>query len=60
MHELSVTEALLDLTVQHAATAQAARVTDVYVVIGQLSAVIDESVQFILLIFYKNNVFFGK
>ncbi len=46
MHELSVTEALLDLTVQHAATAQAARVTDVYVVIGQLSAVIDESVQF--------------
>ena len=46
MHELSMTEALLDLTVQHATTAQAARVTDVYVVIGQLSAVIDESVQF--------------
>ena len=46
MHELSITDALLDLTVQHAATVQAAQVTDVYVVIGQLSAVIDESVQF--------------
>lgn len=46
MHELSVTEALLALTLQHAAAAQATRVTDVFVVIGQLSAVIDESVQF--------------
>jgi len=46
MHELSVTEALLALTLEHAAHAGADQVTDVHVVIGQLSAVIDESVQF--------------
>ncbi len=46
MHELSVTEALLALTIQHAQAAQAERVSGVYVVIGQLSSVVDESVQF--------------
>ena len=46
MHELSVTEALLALAVQHAQSVQAERITGVYVVIGQLSSVIDESVQF--------------
>jgi hydrogenase nickel incorporation protein HypA/HybF len=46
MHELSVTEALLSLALEHAQRAQAERITDVYIVIGQLSAVIDESVQF--------------
>jgi len=46
MHELSVTESLLALTLQHAQAAQAQHVTGVHVVIGQLSSVIDESVQF--------------
>jgi len=46
MHELSVTEALLDLALRHARAAQAIRITDVNVVIGQLSTVIDDSVQF--------------
>jgi hydrogenase nickel incorporation protein HypA/HybF len=46
MHELSVTEALLQLALKHAEAAEAARVTDVHVVIGQLSTVVDESVQF--------------
>jgi hydrogenase nickel incorporation protein HypA/HybF len=46
MHELSVTEALLEQTLRHARAAQAQRITRVHVVIGQLAAIVDESVQF--------------
>jgi hydrogenase nickel incorporation protein HypA/HybF len=46
MHELSATEALFDLVMQHAQAARAVRVTGVYVVIGELSSLIDDSVQF--------------
>lgn len=46
VHELSVTESLLNLAVRHAQQAGAVRVTDLYLVIGQLSSIVDESVQF--------------
>ncbi len=46
MHELSVTESLLNLAVRHAQQAGAVRVTDLHLVIGQLSSIVDESVQF--------------
>lgn len=46
MHELPVTQSLLNLAVKHAEAAGAARVTDIYVEIGQLSSYVDESVQF--------------
>jgi hydrogenase nickel incorporation protein HypA/HybF len=46
MHELSVTENILDIAARHARQAQAARVTDIHIVIGQLSSIVDESVQF--------------
>ncbi len=46
VHELSVTESLLNLAVRHAQQAGAVRVTDLYLVIGQLSSILDESVQF--------------
>ena len=46
VHELSVTESLLNLAVRHAQQAGAARVTDLYLVIGQLSSLVDDSVQF--------------
>ena len=46
MHELSVTESLLNLAVQHATQAGAVRVTSLQLVIGQLSSIVDESVQF--------------
>ena len=46
MHELMVTESLLEIALRHAREAEAVRVTDLYMVIGELSSVIDDSVQF--------------
>lgn len=46
MHELPVTQALLELVLERGAGANAARVTDIYVEIGQLSSYVDDSVQF--------------
>ena len=46
MHELAVTESLLDIAVRHANQAGATRVTDLYLVIGQLASIVDDSVQF--------------
>jgi hydrogenase nickel incorporation protein HypA/HybF len=46
MHELAVTENILNIALKHAAQANAVRVTSVYLVIGQLSSIVDDSVQF--------------
>jgi hydrogenase nickel incorporation protein HypA/HybF len=46
MHELSVTESILEITLRHAAQAQARRVTGLHLVIGQLASLVDDSVQF--------------
>lgn len=46
MHELAITESVLKIAVEHAATAGAGRITDVHLVIGQLSSYVDDSVQF--------------
>ncbi len=46
MHELSVTQNLLALTLRHAAQAGDVRVTDLHLVIGELSSFVDDSVQF--------------
>jgi hydrogenase nickel incorporation protein HypA/HybF len=46
MHELSVTESVLDIACKHAEKAQAKKVTDIYLVIGKLSSIVDDSVQF--------------
>ena len=46
MHELAVTESILNIAVKHAEGANAARVTDINMVIGQLSSIVDDSVQF--------------
>jgi hydrogenase nickel incorporation protein HypA/HybF len=46
MHELAVTENILNIAVQHAAQANALRVTTLHLVIGQLSSIVDDSVQF--------------
>ena len=46
MHELSVTESILEISLRHAQQAGATRVTDLYLVIGQLASIMDDSVQF--------------
>ena len=46
MHELSVTENILEIALRHANQAKASRVTDVYITVGRLSSIVDDSVQF--------------
>ncbi|WP_322793864.1 hydrogenase maturation nickel metallochaperone HypA [Bellilinea sp.] len=46
MHELAVTESVLDIALRHAGQANASRVTDIYLVIGRFSSIVDDSVQF--------------
>jgi hydrogenase nickel incorporation protein HypA/HybF len=46
MHELSVTESLLQLVISHAEKVNTRKVTDLHLVVGRLSSIMDESVQF--------------
>jgi hydrogenase nickel incorporation protein HypA/HybF len=46
MHELSITESILKIALRHAGQSQAVKITDLYLVIGQLSSIVDDSVQF--------------
>jgi hydrogenase nickel incorporation protein HypA/HybF len=46
MHELAVTESILEIAVRHAKDHNARRITDLYLVLGQWSSILDDSVQF--------------
>ena len=46
MHELSVTESILEIAIRHAQAQKAKKITGLYLVIGQWSSVVDDSVQF--------------
>ena len=46
MHELAITEQIAEIAIRHGEKNCAQEVTDLYLVIGALSTVIDESVQF--------------
>jgi hydrogenase nickel incorporation protein HypA/HybF len=46
MHELSVTESILEIALRHANGTGATRINHIYLVIGQLSSIVDDSIQF--------------
>lgn len=46
MHEMAITEEILRIAVEHAERAQARRITDIRLVVGDLSSVVNDSVQF--------------
>jgi len=46
MHELAVTESLLNLALRHAHQAEARRVADLHLGVGQLLSLVGDSVQF--------------
>jgi len=56
MHELAVTESLLKLSLQHAEKANAKRITDLHIVIGELASMVDDSIQFYWEIIAKDTI----
>ncbi len=46
MHELGITEQIVGIAIKHGEKNQAEKITDLFLVIGELSSVIDDSVQF--------------
>ncbi len=46
MHELAVTESIVEIACRHAKRAKAKRILRINLVIGDLSSIVDESVQF--------------
>ncbi|MCB2179812.1 hydrogenase maturation nickel metallochaperone HypA [bacterium] len=46
MHELPVTENILKIALDHAKEVHATKITNIYLVIGQLSSIVDDSIQF--------------
>lgn len=60
MHELAVTQSILDIAMKYAQQAGASRVTDLHVVIGRLSSIVDDSVQFYWDIITENTLCAGS
>jgi hydrogenase nickel incorporation protein HypA/HybF len=46
MHELSVTQSILEIAMRHAQQAHARQIISLNLAIGQLSSIVDDSVQF--------------
>jgi len=46
MHELSVTQSILDIALRHAERSEAKRIVRLNLVIGELATIVDDSVQF--------------
>ena len=46
MHELSITQSILEIALRHGEQAKATKITNLHITIGQLSSVVDDSVQF--------------
>ena len=56
MHELPFTMSMLDIVLQHATEAKAAKVTQIDLVIGKLTGIVPECVQFQFDVLKKNTI----
>jgi hydrogenase nickel incorporation protein HypA/HybF len=56
MHELSITQNILSIAVEKAKAAKSNKVTRINIVIGELSGIVDESVQFYFEIIRKDTI----
>ncbi len=56
MHELAVTQGILDISLRHAEEANAKKITDINLVVGQFSSIVDDSVQFYWDIIAKDTI----
>lgn len=56
MHELSVTESILEIATRHAEKAAARKITTLHLVIGQMASIVDDSIQFYWDIISKNTI----
>ena len=59
MHELPVTDSLLEIALRHAEQAGAKRVVSLNIVIGRLASIVDDSVQFYWDIVSENTIAAG-
>ncbi|MCX6082499.1 MAG: hydrogenase maturation nickel metallochaperone HypA [Chloroflexi bacterium] len=46
MHELAVTQSILEIALRHAEPKKAKRITDLFIVLGVWSSTVDDSIQF--------------
>lgn len=60
MHELAVTESILSIAKKHAINANARKVTDIHIVIGKFSSIVDDSIQFYWDIISKETICEGS
>lgn len=60
MHELAITQSILDISLRHAKEANAKRITDINLLIGQFSSIVDDSVQFYWEIISKDTIAQGS
>jgi len=56
MHELPVAQSILKIALQHAEKADAKRITDLNIVVGDLSSIVDDSIQFYWDIIAKDTI----
>ncbi|NOX62789.1 MAG: hydrogenase maturation nickel metallochaperone HypA [Chloroflexi bacterium] len=56
MHELPITQGILEVVIQTARANRVRRVTDIYLVIGELTSIVDDSVQFYFDILSKDTL----
>lgn len=56
MHEMAVTQSVLDIVIKHAQQAGASRILQINLVVGQMSGIVDDSVQFYFDILGKDTI----